>query len=307
MTVTGAVVRPGRRVQVVDTVVEQGGVEVAWGRAVRIRVDPDLDPPGSVTPEDPAPDPPERGTEVPSPWGRYRAFHNAGVGIRYVSGRSANPARRPPGSDSSCPVVAGEEPSPEQRAVAVSDFGNGISAELDVATSVFINPDLTVHLVRPPEGEWVCLDARTRFGPPGTGLAESALWDARGRIGRALQSLYIESRAGDVRRVPRGDAERRRPAPRPGRRRPPGRGVARPGPGRGPRSVAASAARASAPGFLRTSSSRRTWGSCSGTSRSTCSGWARRPWPVRWWSGSTRRGGARPWPATSGAPTAGCW
>ena len=47
-------------------------------------------------------------------------------------------------------------------------------------------------LLRAPEGEWVCLDARTRFGPPGTGLAESALWDQRGRIGRALQSLYIE-------------------------------------------------------------------------------------------------------------------
>ena len=91
------------------------------------------------------------------------------------------------------PVVAGEEPSPEQRAVAVADFGNGISSELDFATSIFINPDLTVHLVRPPEGEWVCLDARTRFGPPGTGLAESALWDGRGRIGRSLQSLYVET------------------------------------------------------------------------------------------------------------------
>ena len=35
LTVTGVVARPGRRVQVIDTVVEQGGVEVAWGRAVR--------------------------------------------------------------------------------------------------------------------------------------------------------------------------------------------------------------------------------------------------------------------------------
>jgi hypothetical protein len=191
MTVTGAVVRPGRRVQVVDTVVEQGGVEVAWGRAVRIRVDPDLDAPEPVTPEDPAPDPPERGTEVPSPLGRYRGFHNAGVGIRYVSGRLGIPGPATAWFRLLVPVVAGEEPSPEQRAVAVSDFGNGISAELDFTASLFINPDLTVHLVRPPEGEWICLDARTRFGPPGTGLAESALWDTRGRIGRALQSLYI--------------------------------------------------------------------------------------------------------------------
>ena len=46
---------------------------------------------------------------------------------------------------------------------------------------------------------------------------------------------------------------------------------------------------------------------CSATSPSTCSGWGRPPWPVRWWSGSTRPVEARHWPATSAAPTAGCW
>ena len=90
------------------------------------------------------------------------------------------------------PVVAGEVPTPDQRAVAASDFGNGISAELDFRTDLFINPDLTVSLDRLPEGEWVCLDATTRFGAPGIGLAESSLWDLRGRIGRAVQLLVVE-------------------------------------------------------------------------------------------------------------------
>ncbi len=76
----------------------------------------------------------------------------------------------------------------------------------------------------------------------------------------------------------------------------------------GPRSVAASAARAGccASGRCR-ARSRPTSGCCSATCPSTCSGWGRPPWPARWWSGSTRPAGARPWPATSGAPTAGCW
>ncbi len=74
-----------------------------------------------------------------------------------------------------------------------ADFANGISAELDFRTALFINPDLTVSLVRPPEGEWVCLDARTRFGSPGVGSAESVLWDRRGRIGRAVQNLVVET------------------------------------------------------------------------------------------------------------------
>ena len=42
-------------------------------------------------------------------------------------------------------------------------------------------------------GEWICLDARTRFGTPGIGAAESALWDREGRIGRALQNLVVEA------------------------------------------------------------------------------------------------------------------
>ncbi|HEY4928059.1 MAG TPA: thioesterase family protein [Acidimicrobiales bacterium] len=192
LTVTGAVVRPGRKVQVVDTVVEQGGVEVAWARAVRMRVDLTLHVPVPDTLEDPAPGPPSAGVPVPFRVSDYPGFHNAGVEIRYLSGRIDRAGPATAWFRLAVPVVAGEQPSPEQRAVAVSDFGNGISAELDFATATFINPDLSVHLLRPPVGEWICLDARTRFGPPGTGLAESALWDGEGRVGRALQSLYVE-------------------------------------------------------------------------------------------------------------------
>jgi len=58
--------------------------------------------------------------------------------------------------------LPGEEPTPLQRVAAASDFGNGVSSELDFAQYVFINPDLTVYLHRPAVGEWVCLDASTR-------------------------------------------------------------------------------------------------------------------------------------------------
>src|ERR1700689_4684297 len=37
LSLTPSLVRPGRRVQLIDTVVEAGGVEVAWSRALRIR------------------------------------------------------------------------------------------------------------------------------------------------------------------------------------------------------------------------------------------------------------------------------
>jgi len=92
------------------------------------------------------------------------------------------------------PLVAGEEPSPLQRALIAADVGNGISAVLDWRRYLFINVDLTVHLERMPEGEWVCVDAVTRAQASGIGTAESQLFDRRGRIGRAVQSLLIAAR-----------------------------------------------------------------------------------------------------------------
>jgi len=92
-------------------------------------------------------------------------------------------------------LVEGEEVSPLARVAAAGDFGNGISSVLPWGEYVFINPDLTVYLDRIPHGEWICLESRTRVGPEGTGTAESTLYDTHGRIGRAVQSLYV-ARAG---------------------------------------------------------------------------------------------------------------
>jgi hypothetical protein len=92
------------------------------------------------------------------------------------------------------PLLDQEVPSEYQRVAVAADSGNGISAILDFAHYSFVNSDLTVHLLRRPQGEWICLDARTQLGPNGTGLAESTLYDVHGLIGRALQSLSVSRR-----------------------------------------------------------------------------------------------------------------
>ena len=92
------------------------------------------------------------------------------------------------------PLVAGEEPSPLQRLVAAADFGNGTSAALPWDEYVFINPDLTLYIDRPPGGEWICLDARTIIPADGVGIAESVIYDTEGRVGRAIQALLVGPR-----------------------------------------------------------------------------------------------------------------
>ena len=51
-----------------------------------------------------------------------------------------------------------------------------------------------VHLHRMPEGDWVCLDAVTLPEPNGIGIADTALHDERGPIGRAVQTLLVAKR-----------------------------------------------------------------------------------------------------------------
>ena len=92
------------------------------------------------------------------------------------------------------PLVDGETPIPYQRVAVAADSGNGISASLDFAKYIFVNCDLTINLLRRPIGEWICLDAKSCFGGNGCGLAESALYDERGLIGRATQSLAVRLR-----------------------------------------------------------------------------------------------------------------
>ena len=91
-------------------------------------------------------------------------------------------------------LVAGEAPSAYQRVAVAADSGNGISAILDIQTFSFINSDLTINWLRPAQGEWICLAAQTWLGHNGCGLAESAIYDEAGLVGRASQSLAVRAR-----------------------------------------------------------------------------------------------------------------
>jgi hypothetical protein len=91
-------------------------------------------------------------------------------------------------------LVAGEPLTPAARALVAADSGNGISLVLDHQKYLFINPELSVHLVRMPEGEWVLLESRTDALSNGVGMSDSRLWDEKGLIGRGCQSLLVDVR-----------------------------------------------------------------------------------------------------------------
>jgi hypothetical protein len=192
--VSARVVRPGRRVQLVEAELKDEANEtLVRASAWRIRTAPVEIPPEAIAAAGPPPGP-EQGAEVEFfPTGQELGYHTA-MECRFIEGGFVEPGPAIVWLRMRQPLVSGEAPSPLQRVLVTADVGNGVSASLDYRRYLFINVDLTVHLERMPAGEWVCVDAVTLPQPNGLGTAESVLSDERGRIGRALQTLLISER-----------------------------------------------------------------------------------------------------------------
>ena len=161
-------VRPGRKVQLVEASLWSGDQEVARATALRIRR-AEVDVPLSL-------EPPTHSLPEPLPeWsGGYRsgpAYHVLAVDIR-----TSEEARgwKAPGwawFRLKLPLLPGEEPSGLVRICAAADFPNGISYVVDPDKTTFVNPDLTVYVNRLPVGEWVMVDAKTWLERHGTGIS----------------------------------------------------------------------------------------------------------------------------------------
>ena len=185
------VVRPGRSVELIEASLTDGDSELMRARAWRIRIEP-LDLPEGLPKEAPPPGP-EQGEPGVFPVTGSEGYWTA-MDYRFVRGGFDEVGPALGWLRMRVPLVEGEQPSPLVRVMAAADSGNGVSAILDWNEWLFINTDLSVHLHRMPEGEWVCLDAVTIPEPNGIGMADTKLWDERGAIGRAVQSLLVGRR-----------------------------------------------------------------------------------------------------------------
>ena len=193
LTVAARTTKPGRNLQMAEADLNVDGQAVVRARAVRLRrsevelPEPPADGPPPAAPQSGHLDP------FPTGGGPDEGFHLTAMEIRFVDGDyGRGPARA--WFRLARPLVDDQPASPLARVVAAADFGNGISRIVDFERYLFVNTDLTVHLHREPEGEWVLLDARTVLEPHGAGLARSILSDERGQLGLAAQSLFVASR-----------------------------------------------------------------------------------------------------------------
>jgi hypothetical protein len=184
----------GRNVAHYWAVLASGGKEVArftalMQREAVLELPPNL--PGHPLPR--APRPPEASPPAVFPFGAKFTGYPDLVECRVAEGAFfSGPCaiwfrlRRP--------LLEGEAPGPFERVAVAADSGNGISAILDFKRYLFVNSDLTINLLRRPQGEWICIEARSLVGPTSGGIAEARIYDTEGLVGRSTQSLAVRLR-----------------------------------------------------------------------------------------------------------------
>lgn len=93
------------------------------------------------------------------------------------------------------PMVAGVPTADLVKLIGVADTANGIAPRIAPGDGTYIYPntDLSLHLYRDPEGEWLGLDTSVTFGSDGIGLTSSVLNDRNGPFGRAEQILTVRA------------------------------------------------------------------------------------------------------------------
>lgn len=189
------IVRRGKRIQLALTSLFDGDTEVARATGSFIRTTDALDLEGGPNnlPEAPLPTAPGTGIAPVMRIGARPGFLRATNFVR----ADGEPDGRGPSSvwlRLNLPLVEGEATSPFVRLAALSDFASGISNALDFSRLVSINPDVSLHVLRPPRSEWIGIEGTTHVSADGTGQSDAKMYDAEGLVAFTNAALFIDSR-----------------------------------------------------------------------------------------------------------------
>lgn len=191
-SVHAEVTRAGRRIQQIDARIDAEGRTLVRATALRVRVgerDDAIAIPFHEAVPVRAPGPPRDADMI-------RLF-SPGF-IRSLEFLRTRPATRTDHgiiwARMRVPLVEGEPVTPFVRLATVCDFASGTGNALDFARFTSINPDLSLHVLRAPRGEWIAITARSGIEADGIGQSHATLFDSEGPIARALVSLLVERR-----------------------------------------------------------------------------------------------------------------
>lgn len=173
--VTTTLVRGGGRVRVMDAIVRIAGVDVARASALYLRT-------GDAPTDDAVPV--SLAWDAPPPETLVGAVDDdAAFDVVSADGRGFDaPGRRQRWLRDRRQLVGGHELSPFVRAALVADIASPL-ANFGPAGLDYINADLTLHLGRLPEGDWIGVETSHRVAEAGVSVAACTMHDRSGPIG----------------------------------------------------------------------------------------------------------------------------
>ena len=196
VSVTSTVLRPGRTVSLRQAeLADERGRVLARAQAWAFPVSQGPGRVGEPTGRWPLGHSPQDGVvrEPPASW--TRGYLDS-LDWRWVEGAVTEPGPAVVWMRPLLPLVPGEEMTPLQRLLTCVDSANGAASALDPAQWTYLNTELTVHVVRPLVGEWVCLRARAHLSEGSVGLTEAEVHDEEGLVGRSAQALLVARTRG---------------------------------------------------------------------------------------------------------------
>ncbi|BBH70019.1 hypothetical protein ACTI_67040 [Actinoplanes sp. OR16] len=186
------VVRPGRRIELIEAKLWANGRLAVTALIWRIRVDHGVTAAQTAPETVPAlpPEQPQRYfTQAGPAWGYGRA-----VEWRFLTGDYNSLGPADVWTRLRIPLVAGEKTTPIERLMVLADSVNGLSLELPIAQWLSIPPTVNVTVLRPPAHDWMLLRTRTVIGAGGVGLARGQIYDEDGLLAEVAQPLLVQPR-----------------------------------------------------------------------------------------------------------------
>jgi|SRR5690625_886044 len=185
--ITTRCIRPGRTIELIESIFEAGGRICVVARAWRMITENTEEVEGledaGMPSREPLPD-----WDGMSVWGGGY-IDSVKTHIKIGNRR---PGRGQVWLTNTLEMVKNESTSPFVKLMGMVDTMNGVVVRQgDSFSHIFPNLDLQIHLYRFPEGRWLGLDVRQQYGSDGIGLTSAVLHDDKGPFGHAEQLLTL--------------------------------------------------------------------------------------------------------------------
>ncbi len=189
-TVTTRCIRPGKTIELIESVMSSRGRDCIIARAWRLMTQ---DTSAVAGLED------QKALHQPDGlpvWDDMKGWPGGFIeSVRLVSAPERRAGKGMVWITNDIEMVAGEPTDDLVHLLGMVDTANGVvprlGIELSSAQWMFPNTDLQIHMHRAPKGRWLGIEAVQQYGDDGIGLTSAVLHDVHGPFGRSEQILTI--------------------------------------------------------------------------------------------------------------------